>query len=91
MKPYCKKTPELRPPLYKAKISFPDGRGFHCRGYFLAMFCVPGDVREPSELQTENERAATMSYAPINIRPHYPPYGTQVGIGGDYSQFAREL
>ena len=30
-------------------------------------------------------------YAPINIRPHYPPYGTQVGIGGDYSQFAREL
>ena len=29
--------------------------------------------------------------APINIRPHYPPYGTQVGIGGDYSRFAREL
>ena len=23
------------------------------------------------------------TYAPINIRPHYPPYGTQVGIGGD--------
>ncbi len=23
------------------------------------------------------------TYAPINIRPHYPPYGLEVGQGGD--------
>ena len=27
--------------------------------------------------------ACLVGYAPINITPHYPPYGTQVEIGGD--------
>ena len=45
------------------------------------------------------ELNAYMPNAPINIRPHYPPYGTQVGIirdlhvnfdprGGAFDQFA---
>ena len=73
-----------------------------CRHYWAAQY--QSTFYHPQNIDRNNEFGVVMlkvckphplhwfsSYAPINIIPHYPPYGTQVGIGGDYSRFAREL